>query len=187
MKKIFVIAIAFILFPHSFNNGNSQTREVFSVIVSDENPFYVLIATPAALFYDENIHVKPLLVENFSNPSKAVERFKGLYGMDDAIIISDKDVVNASIDISKIWKRSDEAIIIKNNFEGYKLGVAIACLGSYKNIPVFVANKIGEIEERLKEMGIKRTYVCGDIDGYEEAIKFESIEDVNDFMIKFLK
>ncbi|MEM2935013.1 MAG: C25 family cysteine peptidase [Candidatus Thermoplasmatota archaeon] len=187
MKKIFVIAIAFILFPVNFSNEKKISREAFPVIVSDENPFYTLIAVPAAIFYDENVHVKPLLVENFSNPSKAVERFKKLYEMENALIISNRDVVNASIDISKIWKRSDEAIIIKNNIEGYKLGVAIACLGSYKNIPVFVANKIEEIEERLKELGVKRTYVCGDIDGYGEVIKFESIEEINDFMIRFLK
>ena len=39
------------------------------VIVSEENPFYAVIATPVALYYDEEgQHVEPLLVENFDNP-----------------------------------------------------------------------------------------------------------------------
>ncbi len=187
MKTIFIFAIIFILFPSNFSSEHLESREALPVIVSDENPFYALIATPVALFYDKNIHVKPLLVENFSNPSTAIERFKKLYGIKDALVISNRDIVNVSIDVSKIWQESEEAIIIKNDSEGYKLGVAIACLGSYKNIPIFVINKIEEIEERLKELGVKRTYVCGDIDGYGDFIKFENIKEINDFMIKFLK
>ncbi|MBC7081298.1 MAG: hypothetical protein H5T44_03540 [Thermoplasmatales archaeon] len=187
MKKILVFAIILIIFPNNFSVGHTENREAFTVIVSDENPFYALIATPIAIFYDKNIHVKPLLVENFSNPSTAIERFKKLYGVENAVIISNKDVVDASIYISKMWQKSEEAIIIKNDSEGYKLGVAITCLGSYKNIPIFVVNKIEEIKERLKELGVKRTYICGDIDGYGDFIKFESTEGINEFMIKFLK
>jgi len=194
MKKIIVVAIAFLLLPivisseKSFMPSETKRQEATPVIASKENPFYALIATPVALYYDDGMHVKPLLVENISNPSDAVERFKQLYGLQNAIVIAGKSPAEASNEIAlQIWNRVDEAVIISNDFDGYSLGIALASLASYKNIPVFVADNIDEIENTLKSLGVKKTYVCGNIEGYGNVVKFESIEEINDFMISFLK
>jgi hypothetical protein len=48
--------------------ASQRVMEETACIVSKENPFYALIATPVALFYDTHLHVKPLLVQDFSAP-----------------------------------------------------------------------------------------------------------------------
>ncbi|KAA0001245.1 MAG: hypothetical protein FE048_05775, partial [Thermoplasmata archaeon] len=165
-----------------------RIMEERAVIVSKENPFYALIATPVALFYDTEMHVKPLLVQNFTNPSKPIQRFKELYSVDDAITIINETPQEASIRIAEmVWENANEAILISNDFEGYKLGINIAPLASYKNIPIFVANNLEEIRNTLENLDVKKTYVCGNIDGYGNFIKFESIDEIKDFMIDFLK
>jgi hypothetical protein len=47
-----------------------------AIVVSDENPFFPLIATPLAVHYDAdgNQEIIPLYVENYSDPSSAVTR-----------------------------------------------------------------------------------------------------------------
>ena len=172
----------------TYNQSNIQRKDAMPVIVSKENPFYAIIAAPVALYYDDSLHVQPLLVENVSNPSRAIQRFKEAYGLKNAITISNKDIVQASIELAmQIWERSDEAIIIKNDFEGYKLGVVLATLACYKGIPIFVVNDVNEIEDALYSLNVKKTYVCGNVSGYGEVTRFETVEEINDYLIDFLK
>ena len=102
MRKIIIIMIAcglMAILPFVFggekndvsvkNVTTQRVMEETAVIVSKENPFYSLIATPATLFYDTHMHVKPLLVQDFSSPSKPIKQFKELYGMGDAIFIDE--------------------------------------------------------------------------------------------------
>ena len=204
VRKLIAALLVFILLPvfasqtqltHNakINYACSIERgEAMPVIASKENPFYALIATPVALYYDEynNQHVKPLLVENFSNPSDAIIRFKEMYGLrdGDAIIIENKDVVEASIEIAEqIWNRASEAIIVKNDLNGYSIAVNLLPLASYKGIPVFVASELQQIMATLKQLGVKTTYVCGDIEGYGNVIKFESGEEARDYVIDYVK
>ncbi|MCD6448692.1 MAG: hypothetical protein J7L58_06620 [Thermoplasmata archaeon] len=204
VKKLIAAILVFILLPvfasqtQLTNNAkinytcSVDRGEAMPVIASKENPFYALIATPVALYYDEynNQHVKPLLVENFSNPSDAIIRFKEMYGLRDseAIIIENKDVVEASIEIAEqIWNRASEAIIVKNDLNGYSIAVNLLPLASYKGIPVFVANELQQIMTTLKQLGVRATYVCGDIEGYGNVIKFESGEEARDYVIDYVK
>ena len=197
MKKIIAFLLAgslMVTFPLVFGGEkskmavNERLMEETAAIVSKENPFYALIATPVALYYDTNLHVKPLLVQDFNNPSKSIQRFKELYDVSDAILIDNETPTEASIRIAEmVWEHVDEAILIKNDFEGYKLGINIAPLASYKNIPIFVANSLDEIRDALENLGVEKTYVCGDIDGYGSFMKFDSVEEINNFMINFLK
>ncbi len=191
-KLIVILIIPIILgIVFGINNesiSNIQRKDAMPVIVSKENPFYAIIAAPVALYYDDSLHVQPLLVENVSNPSRAIQRFKEAYGLKNAITISNKDIVQASIELAmQIWERSDEAIIIKNDFEGYKLGVALATLACYKGIPIFVVNDVNEIEDALYSLNVKKTYVCGNVSGYGEVTRFETVEEINDYLIDFLK
>ena len=197
MKKIIAFLLAgslMVTFPLVFGGEkskmavNERLMEETAAIVSKENPFYALIATPVALYCDTNLHVKPLLVQDFNNPSKSIQRFKELYDVSDAILIDNETPTEASIRIAEmVWEHVDEAILIKNDFEGYKLGINIAPLASYKNIPIFVANSLDEIRDALENLGVEKTYVCGDIDGYGSFMKFDSVEEINNFMINFLK
>ncbi|KAA0009411.1 MAG: hypothetical protein FE041_06090 [Thermoplasmata archaeon] len=108
MKKVIAVAIAFFLLPNIISEKTvtmaKQRQEATPVITSKENPFYALIATPVTLYYDDGLHVKPLLVENISNPSDAVERFKQLYGLQNAIVIAGKSPAEVSNEIAmQIW------------------------------------------------------------------------------------
>jgi len=158
------------------------------IIVSMENPFYALIATPIALYYDgDTQHIEPLLVQNFSSPSKSIIRFKNFYPAS-YWEIRDGSPENISIElVDKVWKRSDAVILIEDSFEGYKLGVAAVPLASYLNIPVIVANNTNNVKSLLKKLGVKYTFVCGNLKGYGMTWRFDSVEEINDFMISFLK
>lgn len=158
------------------------------IIVSKENPFYALIATPVALYYKGNEqHVEPLLVENFSNPSKPITRFKEFYPVS-YLEIKGGEVENISKEISnKIWKRSDAALLIEESMKGYELGVNAVPLASYLNIPVFVTDDTDKIKSELKRLGVKYTFVCGDIQGYGMTWRFKDIDEIIDFMVNFIK
>jgi len=121
MKKIIAFMLAgslMIAFPLVFGGEKSnkmmtaeRVMEETAVIVSKENPFYALIATPVALFYDTEMHVKPLLVQEFDNPSKPIQRPKDLYDVSDAIFINNESPAEASIRIAEmVWGQVNEAI-----------------------------------------------------------------------------
>jgi len=157
------------------------------IIVSEGNPFYAVIATPVALYYDEEgQHVMPLLVKNFDNPSKPVERFTEFYQA------SYKEIrggtpENVSIDLSKVWKKSDAALLIENNQHGYELGIVAAPIASYLNIPIFVTNNTDNIRNILKKLGVKYTFICGNLEGHAMTWRFDDVEEINDFIINLLK
>ncbi|HHH77953.1 MAG TPA: hypothetical protein ENL18_01905, partial [Thermoplasmatales archaeon] len=136
-KKAMAIAMAGILcvtFPFVFGGneksidaagiGSERAVNETAVIVSKENPFYSLIATPVALYYDSGQHVAPLLMQNFTNPSKPVQRFRDMYGLSNPLYIVDENPESASIRLAtEIWKSSDAALLIENSQEGYNLGI----------------------------------------------------------------
>ena len=195
-KKIVVVAIALILLPIVFGNESKNKAEInfvertdaVPVIVSKENPFYAIIATPVSLYYDNGIHVQPLLVENISNPSKAITRFKEMYGLKNAITIANKNIEEASIEIAtEIWNRTDEAMIVENSYDGYKMAVAIASLASYEDMPIFITDDTNNIAGILQNLGVKKTYIVGNINGYGSYVRFTDIKQINDFMIDYVK
>ncbi|MBC7128572.1 MAG: hypothetical protein H5T45_02425 [Thermoplasmatales archaeon] len=167
--------------------SSERITDEIPVIVDDDNPFYALIATPASLYYNgSSLHVAPLLVENFDKPSGAIERFKKIYPA------SYKEFYgitaeNLSIELSKLWKRSDAIMLIEESEKGYSMGVVAVPLACYLNIPVFVTNNTDRIKDDLKRLNVEYTFVCGDLKGYKTTWRFNSVEEINDFMIEFLK
>lgn len=172
----------------TINNIKSErTEDAVPYVVSKENPFYAVIATPAALYYDENgQHVAPLLVKDFENPSKPVERFMELYPVAYREIRGGSPE-NVSIELSKIWKKSDAALLIEDSFHGYELGIAAAPIASYLNIPIFVTSNTDNVRGILKKLGVKYTFICGNLEGHGMTWRFDSIDEINDFMIDLLK
>jgi len=166
---------------------SERQQDAVPIIVSKDNPFYALIATPASLYYEgKELHVMPLLVENLSNPSKPVVRFQNTFPFEYKEI-GDDSPENISKELSQIWKKSDAAILIEDSFNGYKLGINLVPLASYLDIPVFVTKNTKNIRKVLNKLGVDYTFVCGDIDGYGMTWRFESVDEILDFMIDFVK
>ncbi|MCD6473370.1 MAG: hypothetical protein J7K47_00455 [Thermoplasmata archaeon] len=196
--KVVAIGMAFILLPISFGNVGMdasvespqiERQEAKPVIVSKENPFYALIATPVALYYNGGMHVQPLLVENMSNPSAAIKRFGEYYDLSNAIVVENEDIEKASMELAtKIWNKSSKAMVIENSHNGYKLGVAIANLASYENIPIFVTNDIDNIKNALKKLGVSELYIVGNLNSHSyKARVFRSIDEIKNFMVDYVK
>jgi len=156
-----------------------------AIAVSDTDPFYVLIATPLAVHYDEdgNQEIIPLYVKNMSEPSRAVTRV-----MNEQIQIpvnlyidATKTAENWSADIAQsYWEISDAALLIENTQEGYNLGVMATPIASYLSIPIIVTNDItSDIRSTLDELGVTKTIVCGEhLKGYGDVLRFTTIDQV---------
>ena len=153
------------------------------ITISDDCAFYALIATPIAINYDAEgeQNVIPLYIENFEEPSSAVTRSRDLIGITPNLVIEDgTDVKEISLEFAKnFWESSEGALIIEFNQSGYNLGVLATPLASYLSIPVIVTDEIdADVIEVLDDLGVERTMVCGDLDGYGDVLKFESMDDV---------
>jgi len=160
------------------------------VIVSQDNPFYALIATPVALYHDREVgerYAAPLLVQDFISPSRAVQRFKDMYGLEEALFMVGEEPSDASNRLARaVWERATAALLIKQDEEGYRLGLAAAPLASYLNIPVFVADDTSAIRPTLRELGVEETFVCGNLAGYGITERFADQEEITAFMLSLL-
>lgn len=164
------------------------------ISVSDSDPFYVLLATPLAVHYDQqgNQEVIPLYVVNTSDPSSAITR-----AMNDQIqipvnlMIDNAESPEAwSVDIAThYWKHSDAALLIKPDYNGYVLGVMATPLASYLSIPIFITNGTSTtVKKALSSLGVKMTVICGDnVTGYGDVLRFKSVDDIADQSMSFLK
>ena len=166
-----------------------------SITVSDDCPFYALIATPLAVHYDAEgkQEIIPLYVRNFDNPSRAIDRVKydqlKMLGHDECIIDGSESVKNVSLKIAQdYWESSDAALIIEDNESGYNLGVIATPLASYLGIPVIVTDKIDQdVMNVLSHLGVKYTIVCGEnIEGFGNVLRFENVEEIVDAQIDLL-
>ena len=165
---------------------SQRSQEAIPIVVGEDNPFYAVIATPVALYYEGiERHAQPLLIQDFENPLLPVSRFKNFYpSMYRKIKTSSLEKV--SIELSKIWKKCDSTLIIENSQKGYEMGIVAAPLASYLNIPIFVTDSIENIEAQLKNLGVKYTFICGNLRAYGKTWRFENIEEINDLLIHFI-
>ena len=165
---------------------SQRLQNAIPTIVSKDNPFYAVIATPISLYYDETKrYVQPLLIQDIKNPSETTTRFKDLYSA-----LYNKIETNSpekmSIELSNIWKTSNATLIIENSQTGYEMGIVAAPLASYLNIPIFVTDSIENIETQLEKLSVNYTFICGNLDAYGKTHKFENIEEINDLLIRFI-
>ena len=155
-----------------------------AITVSDSCPFYPLIATPVAINYDADglQKVIPLYVKDFENPSSAVIKAEvtqiGILA--DEIVDESESAKDVSLRFAKdYWESSTGALIIEYTQEGYNLGVLATPLASYLSIPVIVTDEIdADVLDVFSELGVERTIVCGDLEGYGEVLKFNNVGDV---------
>ena len=163
-----------------------------AITVSDNCPYYPLIATPLAVHYDKDgeQYLKPLYVKNFDEPSSAITRVQDQIG-----ILSNAETFDGSMDAKnyslyiakKYWDKSKAALIIKSDEGGYNLGVAATPLASYLSIPVIVTDKIDQdVKEVFEDLGVEYSLICGDIEDYEKTLRFNDIDGILDASIELV-
>lgn len=180
--------------------SQSSRKGSSMVIASTSSPYFTLIGTPIAMYYENSQkNVKPLLVQDIDNPARGVTRFMESYGMDSPYYLPESDISTKEITgkklyqesikaAEKFWGESDGVILIKNDQEGYNMGIVVAPLASYLNIPIFVISEMNDkIVDALEDLGVKYSIICGDIGGYKKTMKFDSVEDAIDVVQKVIE
>ncbi len=212
-----VIISAFAVYLHTTNKleeyttTNTTAREGDNLlIVSDSSPFYPLIATPVAAYYTQGNgsaerHVRPLLVQDPSDPSTAISQFLEAYsGPKDAAIIGDASPAGYPIDVMEnfsgsptkvsravaehYWSASPNAMIIRPDREGYAPGVSAVVLASYLNMPVLVAKDLEDVYGTMRHLGVGTIYTCGDVKGdfFGTTIRLKSPEQIRTLTLQTL-
>ena len=167
-----------------FDITGKLVNEPDAITLADNCAYYPLIATPLAVHYDGEggQHLKPLYVENFDEPSSAITSVRDQIGIfsNTEIFDGSMDAKNYSLYIAKkYWDKSKAALIIKYDEEGYNLGVAATPIASYLSIPVIVTDKLDQdVKEVLQDLGVKYSLICGDIEDYENTLKFKDINEI---------
>jgi len=164
-----------------------------ALLVSDNCPFYALIATPLAVHYDEKgeQHIIPFYIQNLTNPSRATIRAMNQIPRTIYDFIDDsRSAKEWSLDIAKnYWKQSDAALIIEYNESGYDLGVIATPIASYLGIPIIVTNEIDQdVRQILNHLKVKKTLVCGEnISGYGSILNFNNVDEIVDATIDLVR
>jgi hypothetical protein len=159
----------------------SQELSGSAVTVSDDSPFYSLIATPLAVHYDYNgeQEIIPLYVENQTNPSSTIDKLKDYYLEPFEEIIDGKfsysSVEDFSLQIAeRFWKKSEGALIITDDYEGYQMGINAVPIASYLSIPVIACDQFdSDVTRVLSRLDVKKLIICGDeLSGYEDNYQY---------------
>ena len=154
-----------------------------AIEVADSSPFYALIATPLAVHYDKegNREVIPMYIKNMTNPSRAVIRTEQMVGrFIDLVIDGKKSPKEVSLELAeKYWGKSDLALIIKDDKEGYEVGLVATPIASYLSIPVIVTDKIDSpVIKTLSKLKVRYILICGNLS--TDAFKSYKIETPDD-------
>ncbi|MCD6467734.1 MAG: hypothetical protein J7L32_00245, partial [Thermoplasmata archaeon] len=162
------------------------------ISVSDSSPFYALIATPLAVHYDKQGDqvVVPLYVENVSNPSRAVVRTEELVGEPVNLVVDGSESPEeVSLELARdYWESSDAVLLVKDDQEGYSLGLVATPIASYLGIPVIVTDEVDNaVYSVLRDLGVRYSLVCGNLSGYGVSLRFGSVDDVVNLTIGLLE
>ncbi len=139
-----------------------------AITVSDANPFYALLATPLAVHYDSfgQQTVIPFYVKNFTTPSSTILRTEAELGiLTDLVIGNVFSPKDASLFVADtFWETSSTVMLIKQNQEGYRLGLPATPLASYLGIPIIVTETFdAELESMLTQLETNSVYLCGEL------------------------
>lgn len=156
-----------------------------AVSVSDECPFYALIATPLAVHYNAKCEqtVIPMYVENYEDTAEVIEELKQdslyHYAVTD-LVVGDMSAKDLSLEVAeKYWKDSEAALLIEYSEQGYGLGLNAVPLASYLGMPVIVTDDFdSEVTGVLSMLGVTKLLVCGEnLEGYETSYSYIEFED----------
>ncbi|MDI6855562.1 MAG: hypothetical protein QMD21_02095 [Candidatus Thermoplasmatota archaeon] len=115
--------------------SSSERRvENMLAIVSDHSPYFTLIATSVALYYEgTELKLSPLLVVNPEDNSRAVVRFLNLYGAEVAVVIGEFEFEANTLVLSSSEREWEEPTTATINVDKY-------FRGSVKDISLAVAS-----------------------------------------------
>jgi len=180
--------------------GSVSVRKYSSPLVVANDPFLVLSATPAAVWYEDEEIVKHPLVVNSGGPSG--DRFLQLYPHDDLTGIGDTGDFGGTISMhitgnreeislgvaETFWESSRGAIIMGTGNESYSRSLPGIVLASYLDIPVIITDGLDQgARETLKCLGVKYTIVFDDSRGYGRTIRFMDLESIEDIVMQLLE
>ena len=162
----------------ALTSSRRSTEDV--IITSDVNPFYSVISTPLACWYDispdsiEPSGLKPFLIAVSGKLDNTQERFLAYYGASSLLLIGDVEKEGTTIegDLSKIsmdilkheFENTAGVLIIPETELGYELGISAAPLASYLNIPIIVIDNsadLGDLKNELRKIGIEYCAIVG--------------------------
>ena len=174
-EKVDTISIYEVL---SLTSSRRSTEEV--IIISDAEPFYSLISTPLACWYDispeaaEPSGLKPLLIATKGKLDNTQERFLTYYSANSLILLGEVDEqgkrvtgdpAKISLELAKNeFEDAAGVLIIPETERGYELGVAAAPLASYLNIPVIIIDNStdhGDLKRELGKLGVEYCAIVG--------------------------
>ena len=194
----------------SFNDllSSQSTRTTIesggSVVASDEDPFFAIMATPVACHYEEtgDMEATPLLVGGGST-GISVNRFLQAYNRPTVIAVGPvdgvsvpvsfkvlgEDVKHTSLEVAEtFWTSADGAMIVEGDKEGYDLAVAAAPLACYLDIPIIVTSEICPgVEGTMDKLNVKYTIPLGDAPGYGKVYRIGTLTEAQDTVVRFVR
>jgi hypothetical protein len=188
----------------SSQSTRTQSEVGGSIVVSDDEPFLPVIATPVAVHYEEtgDMMATPLLVAG-DTPSLPVKRFLQAYnrptviaigpsgdvGVPKSFTILEEDIKHSSLTIAEtFWTSADGAMIVRGDKEGYDLAVAAVPLASYLDIPVIVTQEMDSgVEGTLGKLGVDYTIALGAAPGYAKVMRLSSLIEIQEVTIDFIR
>jgi hypothetical protein len=164
-----------------------------ALTLSDNNPFYALIATPLAINYDCNgtKNVIPMYVKGMQEVSDAIKKVEMQIDVETESWMDDSTTEKEfSLDfVKQYWESSKAVLLIKNDTMGYELGVAAVPIASYLSIPVIVTDEVDtDVRNILNDLSVEYSLVCGDLEGFGEYSKqYEDIDEIINDTIEIIQ
>ncbi len=194
----------------STSQRSGMVQEV--VVASSDDRFYPLMATPVCSYYDgKELKTTPLLAAG-ANPqthegavSSAVTRFLSAYPRSQGALIGPispeaksllgasgltpslelisggPSLISASV-ARAYWTRSDGAVLVSDDTEGYEIALGGTVIAGYLNIPLLVGDG-RDVRSVLKDLGVRYVIACGEITSDLPVLKLEECNSALDALI----
>jgi len=161
-------------------DSDSQRKTGAQAVVVSE-PGLAIIATPVAAYHDNGSLVKkPLLVEG----QESTTNFLSLYPCEPISISGDRASASTQV-AGDTWEWTDGAIVIDDG--RLDLGIALAPLASYVNIPIIIANSSDtSYINSLKVLDVQFTIASGSMKGVGRVHSFDNVMDCHRLVLDFI-
>ncbi|PKK85671.1 MAG: hypothetical protein CVT48_04480, partial [Thermoplasmata archaeon HGW-Thermoplasmata-1] len=170
-------------------DGSVRAASLTGVVASNGSPFYALIGTPVAAYYENGVLNRvPLLVKDEAKETKAVDRFLEMYGTQPDLVLGDRGVKETSLEVAeKYWTSAKTAMLIEDSQAGYEMAVVAVPAACYLNIPVIVAAELDDaVISTLEKLGVEATITCGGIGGHGKTLSLEDYDVAHDLVISLI-
>jgi len=167
-----------------YNNDARFVSLPTALIVPDTNPYYALMATPLAIHYttDNTQTVIPLLIQNTTTPSTAIDATLANIGITTPTIIHDTHTLTeTSLALAETyWEHTTSALLIEPTQNSYTLAVNALPLASYLSMPVIITPALtNQVTTTLDALGVTHTLVIGDnLTGYKDTLTLTTTSDI---------